>query len=206
MYILWIVFIIAAIVGWYFFQKDNQKISIALKKQALQRSGTVKKVFASYPQLSFYHKEVSILVSAIHGENGPFTSASFHTTIFPDYCNFRIISRSRPTIVMETRLELKKVKTGQPEFDSKFIIRAKEKEFIRSLLTPKIQSELLELGAKHGLEVRFLSKKLSNAKNSIKKFRFGIFIEHLLTENQDYERLIETAIMFYEQMEKLQAK
>ncbi len=203
MNILWVLFAIAAIVGLYFYQKDSKKISAVFKRQALQRTGSIKNVFASYPQLSFRHRDVDIFVSAGDGENGSFTYARFYTTVFPNYCSFRITSRSRLTIVMETRRELKKVKIDRAEFDNKFIIRAKEEEFIRSLLTPEIQIKLLELGKRHGLEVRFLNDKLSKTEDSVEKFRFDIIVEHLLIEDQDYERLIEATIMLYEQMKKL---
>ena len=201
--IFWVLFIVAAIVGWRLIQKDNKTISAILKRQSLQRAGSMKTVMASYPQLSFRHKEADILVSASHGDSGPFTYAQFYTTVFPDSCSFKITSRSMPTLVMETRLELRKVELDQPEFDNKFVIRTKKEEFIRSLLTQNIQKQLLELDAGRGLEVRFLSDASSDAKDSVERHRFDISIERLLTDYHDYERLIEAAILLYEQMKTL---
>ncbi len=206
MYIFWLLLIIAVMVGWYFFTKDNRKISAILREQAQQRNGSIKNVFASYPQLLFSYKEVDLLVSAMHGANGPFTYAQFYLTAFPDSYSFRLISKSMPTKVMETRPELKRVEINNLEFDNKFTMRAAEKEFATALLNREIQDKLLELDSRRGLEVSFLNEKTSDAKGSVKKFIFNISVECLLVKNQDYERLTEAAIMLYEQMKRLAKK
>ena len=107
---------------------------------------------------------------------------------------------------LKSNWELKKVKIDHLEFDNNFIIRGKDEVFIRSLLTPTIQNKLLDLDSGRGLEVRFLKDKSFGSEESAERYRFDLSIERVLTKNQDYDSLIETTIVCFEQMMKLKAR
>ena len=190
----WGVLAVAIVAGLLLFRKDNASISSILKEQAARRNGVVRKVFGSYPVLSFSLGEVEIHVSAMHGQNGPFTYARFQTAGFPKRFCFRITSRSMGTKVMETRLDLKKIAVGQPEFDQKFSVRAIDESCIRSLLSTDIQKQLIELNGGMGIEVRYLDTK------AVPGFRFDLMVKRLATDLETYEELIEATIAFHDRL------
>jgi hypothetical protein len=203
MELLWALFGVAAIAGWYFMHKDSRAMLIALNAQSTKYNGVVNRPFASYPQLAFRRNDTDFVATAIHGHNGPLTFVHGTTDSLTEACCFKITSRSMPTHVMEMSRELRKIKTGWPKFDQAFVTRCKDEAMIGSLLTPEVQELLHNLDGGRGLEVRVLETRSKDANGSQPAYRFDLSVERLLTDEQEYSDLIEAAVIIYAQTKSL---
>lgn len=198
--VLLVILIVMAVAGLYFMVRDSGKIKAAFTKIALKCDGIVRKVFASYPQLEFEYDGEKALVSAIHGANGPFTYLTYRVSHWIGVSEFIIISRAMPTKIMNIRMDLKNHETQDKKFDSKFISRCHDAGAITSMLCPDLRKLLLELNDGKSTEVRFLKER-----DTHDTYRFDLHVERILTEPEEYEKLINTALQILQRLRDLAA-
>jgi hypothetical protein len=209
---IWIVLlIILVLISYWIFQKDKRKVSGILTSLAAERSGSVKHVFGSYPQLSFQYQGTDILVSSMVGGSGSGGASSSHTfahfydSSFPEKLYFKIQSKSMETVVKQS-LDFHRIRINDSSMDKAFFIQAKHEHFIRELLTPEIQRGTMELSDGQGLEARFLTVKFFDGNAWVEKPRFDIRIPKVSTEYREYEQLIALTLLFHEQISMLRKR
>ncbi|MBT8112864.1 MAG: hypothetical protein KJO47_04210 [Gammaproteobacteria bacterium] len=107
-------------------------------------------------------------------ENGAFTYLHFNTNKISEDCAFKIISKSMPIKYLEIDRELKKQTIGIDKIDKKFILRAKQDNYLISLLTSEICDVLEQLDKKYSVEVRYIKDKYAE------EFRFDLHVDQVL--------------------------
>jgi hypothetical protein len=210
MSIFWITLIIIILaVGYVICKKEKRKIDEILKMLALERNGKIKKVFGTYSQLNFEYNNVNVIVSAMSGGGGsgrsyrpPQTFAQFNFFSSPDKFFFRIRGKSTQTVI-EKIFGFVEIQIGEPILDQQFFIQGRDQNFLRNLLNPNIQSKIIELNKGQGMEASFQKVKYFDGREWVEKPRFDVTIYKVSTEHQDYVDLIDTAILFCDQMRKL---
>ena len=199
--IFWYVIFALVLVGLFLYRLESIKINYAFQQLAHQYSGHVQRAIINYPKLSFIHQDSNVQISATPHENGAFTYASFNTNKFSEECIFKITSKSKLPIILETDKSLTKQKIGLEEFEKKFTLRAKSDSYLVALLTTELCDSLLALDQNYGIEARYIKNNYSNSEDD--KFRFDIHIDQLLTSVKKFESLIQITKLFISQMQKI---
>lgn len=200
--------IIFAIICMALMRKIQTKDVQLLKKQAKKRNGTFDKGSNSpldpkYPSISFYHNDIEIEVSKttyIHGGMHGFASTITHIifSLHTHYdCEFIICSK---TLVpsenffkydkkLGESLNFLKINLENSTFDTAFSIQSNNEKFIHDIFTPTLQDRLL--GKKYRQEISFLNGT------------FTLSVEILSFSEEEYDWLIDTAIMFCDRLQQL---
>jgi hypothetical protein len=90
---------------------------------------------------------------------------------------------------------LKDIKTENPIFDEKFVIRGNERDFAINLINSEIQNKFLQLGN----EYYYPMMKITKDKFSLACSNFSTE----LYESTDYDKLIDFAIVILDNLRKL---
>ena len=199
--IFWYVIIALVLVGLFLYKLESIKIFHAFQQLANQYGGYVQRAIINYPKLSFPYQDLNVQISTIPHENGAFTYASFYTNKFSEECIFKITSKSKLPIILETDKSLTKQNIGLEEFEKKFTLRAKYDSYLVALLTTELCDSLLELDQNYSIEARYFKNAYSNSDDD--EFRFDIHIDQVLTSIKEFEDLIQTTKLFIVQMQRI---
>ena len=199
----WLAAIALSLFGLYLFKRDSVSIHNAFRQLAAKYNGTVQRGNINYPHLSFSHQDLTIQISAMPHEDGAFTYVHFNTNEFSEDCVFKIISKSMPIKYLEIDKRLKKQKTGIEEVDNNFNLRASSDDYLVALLNSEICKLLLQIDKKYSLEVRYIKDKYADVQNNKEEFRFDLHVDQVLTKVEEYEQLIQAALLLVKQMDKI---
>jgi hypothetical protein len=208
----WIVLIIAAafFFGWKIQQRKKETVTECLKRQGMKRNGLVKTAFLAYPRLSFCYLDTEILVSAMSGGilgNRSRASKTYATFYLPDFSDdwFDIRNKSKGN-ALDRVLGLKDIQIENPEFDARFTIRASDAVLIRTFLTRDLQERLLQFTPGEELYVQFTKKALFQEGRLVlgeQRPCLSVSIRKILTDEGEFDRLIETALLFHDRLKSL---
>lgn len=205
---LWIVLIIVLVVGSYvLIRRRVGKVREVLEFLALERGGQVRGTFGSYPQLTFQHDGVTLLVSAMPGTSGtaggrhtsPQTFAQLQLPSAPEALFFRIRSRSIQT-AGERLFGLEDVRIGDAAFDDRFVIETRDVDRLRELLSPDLRRRIAELDGRRGVHVSLERVKGFDGTGWSTEPRLDVTIDEVSTQRQDYADLIDTALLLLERI------
>ena len=199
--IFWLVIIALVLVGLFLYRLESIKINHAFQLLANQYGGQVQRAIINYPKLSFTYQDLNVQISATPHENGAFTYASFYTNKFSEKCTFKITSKSKLPIILETDKNLTKQKIGLEEFEKNFVLRANNDSYLVALLTSELCDSLLVLDQHYSIEARYFKNTYSNSEDD--KFRLDIHIDQVLISVKEFENLIQTTKLFISQMKKI---
>ena len=177
------------------------KAGACLERQAVKRHGVVKNNdFGRQPELTFPYDDTIFTVSLHTGTKwiSPGAYATFQTNSFPDE-NFRIASKKFKATISFTR-----VKDFNGDLCGKYEFEGSGSAFIHRVLTAGIQIDLMEY--EPSLEVRFGNHR--SAVHALKPTpgRFYLSSDDFKAEDEDYDRLIETTVKFYERLKVMAAE
>ncbi len=175
----------------------DQAIVDCLGRQAVKRSGALFGRVLTIP-----HMAVEIKVSFVKDDDGADSHAyaTFRTEAFTDQ-KFGIYYWKelflRPALLAGSRLEL-----FEQEFGETYVVSGDDLSFVERVLTPEIRTKLLEL-EKAYLRIHF---GRPHGFPTLSRERGWLTVSSYLNagvQDQDYDRVIETAILFYESLERL---
>ena len=179
--------------------EHDEAVAGCLGRQALKRGGTVSGRVLSVP-----HQNVVIQASYIRGsEEHPsesHTYASFRTEAgagqkFGIYYWKELILR--PALLAGSRLEL-----FEEEFGETYVVSGKDISFVERVLTPEIRAKLLELEEAH-LRIQFGRPHVALRWSRERGWLTVSSYLNAGVSDHDYDRVIETALLFHESLEKL---
>ncbi len=205
----WIILIIAAVffISWKINQKKKETIAECLKRQAIKRNGLVKPSFLAYPRLSFRHLDTDILVSAMSDGILGSRSRSSQTYVsfyLPGSSDNWFDIRNKPMRkVFDRVFGMEDIQIENPEFDVRFTVHASDAMFIQTLLTRELQERILQFS--HGKEpyVQYTMKTLFKDGRLVfgkKQPCLSVSVRKTVTEEEEYDRLIEIALMFHDRL------
>ena len=166
-----------------------------LKVQAEKRGGVIKVGDSRLtPELTFRRDDAIVTVSLHRGGRSvpSVTYVAFQTNSFPDE-NFRIASKKFKAFVSFTR-----VKDFYSDLCGKYEVEGSGSAFVRNVLTAEIQNDLMKY--EQGLEVRFGYHRSAVFTLKPVPGQFYLLSDKFRVENEDYDRLIETTVKFYERL------
>ena len=169
-----------------------------MQKQAMKRNGKVKGTRGA-PNLTIPLKTVDLDLAFMRNDNDllrEHTYARFKTEHFLDK-KIKIQANSADfllkPLVIGTRVE------GLDEkFSEKYIVTGNDGSFVKDLLTEEIRDKLLE----KRVHVKF-GRRTDSSKLSTERGWLTVFIQGLQADDETFDGLIETAILFYERLETL---
>jgi len=176
------------------------KAGACLERQAVKRHGAMKNAdFGRQPELTFRYDDTIFIVSLHKGTKyiSPGAYATFQTNSFPDK-NFRIASKKFKATISFTR-----VKDFYSDLCGKYEVEGSGSAFIRNVLTAEIQIDLMEY--EQSLEVRFGNHRSAVYALKPTPGRFYLLSDDFKAEDEDYDRLIETTVKFYERLKFMAA-
>ncbi|WP_372366667.1 hypothetical protein [Candidatus Uabimicrobium sp. HlEnr_7] len=186
MTIFWVI-VCASFFGLYLFYQENKKIENIFRRLAEKKGGTVTCGFISYPQWSFQHNNIEFFVSALNGDRGPFTYIQFYDDNFNKDHTYRVEGKNVATKLLHLRRKINLTK----DFDCCFHLYSENDLFALRLFNKTLQQKLINMSEKHQLEIDCSQKK---------RFLFLLSIHNILTKEEDFEELINTAIFINERM------
>ena len=186
--------------------KDYSKLSESyhidlLKKQANKRNGTIKPDVGDFikyipipyrAQVIFPHNKVNVNVTTWKGqaEEPPRTAVSINIKLNQ---NIKLVVYFRNTVLLLVRpqyigwiFRVKKIKTDNPIFDKEFVIKTNDETFALNLLNYEMQNRLLELANEKFHPILKITKK-----------EILLIAGSILTEEKEYDKLIDTALLFF---------
>ena len=179
------------LVAYVVIKREVDIVARQLRRQALKRGGSVKMSLVYYPRLTFRDGGVDILVSAFFGtkRSSPSTFAEFTLPGLRQY-GFRIDRPGTPT----GRSPYPAARTGDATFDEAFQVHATDEPFLRRVLTPEVQADLLEYPGQN----QEVSVKVTEAWPGRPEHegRLWVSVKRIAKTEQEYERLIDTTILF----------
>jgi hypothetical protein len=169
-----------------------------MDKQALKRHGTLA-VAGRTPALRIPHKTTTIELGYISNTvdlSREFTYARFRTEHFPDK-KFSMYVNSKDflnkPIAIGTRVEL-----VDERLREKYVVTGNDAAFVNRLLTQEVRDKLLQ----DSLHVKF-GRRIDSSTLSRERGWLTVFILGMNASDELFDRLIETAILFYESLEAL---
>jgi hypothetical protein len=190
------------IVKWLFIgpaeNKFNELARECLDKQALKHHGTLT-VTNGMPALRIPHRTTTIDVAFIRNDDELFreyTYARFRTEHFSDN-KFSMQVNSKDfflkPLAIGTRVELLDEKLRE-----KYVVTGNDATFVNRLLTAELRDKLLQ-DSQH---VKF-GRRIDSSTLSQERGWLTVFILGMNARDELFDRLIETAILFYERLEAL---
>jgi hypothetical protein len=187
-----LVFLVLGVGFSYAIYYDKKKRVKLLENQAIKRNGTLQGgSLCSDPRLFFPHYDVEFTVSYEKMSAGrKYYTDTFIEAQFPLALSFyAIIQKKIRFLTIRYNYPLRQI--GNPDFDNKIMIESKNDEnLIRNLITPEIQNKLLDKDFKGSISIATI----------VRKFRFSYLMP---TNDQGYDWLLDTAIMFYDRLKEL---
>ncbi len=219
-FIIWIIYLFRYKKEWLGFKnlnlKDFSKLSESyhmdlLKIQANKRGGTIKPDVGEYKkyvpvpataQVIFPYNKINVNVTTCKGKGGgdfgepPRTTVSINLQLnqnikfivyFKDMVLFSVMPEYKGWI-----FGVKKVKSNDTILNKEFVIKTNDEYFAFNLLNSEMRKRLLELS----------SDKL-NPILKITKNNLSLTAGSILSEEKEYDKLIETAILFFNRLHAL---
>ncbi|MBI5193071.1 MAG: DUF3137 domain-containing protein [Nitrospirae bacterium] len=197
--ILIIAIVLIIVVSAFVKGRANKGMLQALKRQAVKRGGDVKGgTLLYYPRLSLEFDGVSFIISAMpgggtRGRRGDMTYVDFSVPSLQDQF-FRIMRKSESVqSAIDSLLSVKEIKIGNEEFVRMFKVKGNDEYFISEILFPEIQNDLMKCTNKQ-LDIKF------------EKGRFLLSIDGIATSDQDYDKVIETSVLFLNRLKKYKGR
>ena len=175
------------IVSFAYRRRKNKQLITVLENIALRRNGFVQTRLFGYPVLTFSFHDNTIRIYATPGSRYqlPYTHCVADLTQTYEH-SLTVYNETMASRIGKT-LGMKDIQIGFHSFDDAFMIKGSDEYMTTRLLPIEVQNKLLEL--------RSFRPLLSLAGH-----KFSIRIPKILSIEDDYERLIETALVFLENL------
>ncbi|MFA5073360.1 MAG: DUF3137 domain-containing protein [Nitrospirota bacterium] len=185
--------IVAVGVFWLFFHIKNREQNKLLAEQARRRGGTVNQAFLfRYPRLHVHYKTHTIEIHSEQGDrNTPSTTEAVASLALTTDLAMTITKKhlkytykKAPAIVL-----MQDIPFENQEFDSAFLVKGYKEAVLKKILTPAIQTKLLEY-AERGI-------KLSLSRTSL-----TIVVNRFFSRESDYDRFFELIITILDTLDE----
>jgi len=190
-------------------KEDHLREIDLLEKQALKRNGEFHRSLSlcrSYFTFSYHNMNVNVGTKLVErGQNDyrtdTFVKVKFHLTnklrlslYIKDISFFKSddITTYPSTGVTQYLIGLKKIETGNTDFDKKFIVKGNDEPLIQNLLKYDLQGQLIDLEANYFYPVVNITKK-----------EFILIAQNRLYDEKEYDKLVETALTFLDRLRGL---
>jgi hypothetical protein len=201
-FVLVIIVLLWLVVKWLFIspaEAEFKKVAReVMEKQALKRQGRLT-VAQRMPALTIPYKTTTIDLGYISNDDDlsqEYTYARFRTENSPDkkfsmYVNSKDLF-TKP-LVIGTRVEL-----IDERLREKYVVTGNDARFVNRLLTDAVREKLLQ----KPLHVKF-GRRIDSSTLSRERGWLTVFTQGNRAEDELFDSLIETAILFYERLEAL---
>ena len=197
-----IIVLLWLVVKWLFIrpaEAEFKKVAReTMEKQALKRQGRLT-VAQRMPALSIPYKTTTIDLGYISNDDDlsqEYTYARFRTENFPDK-KFSMYVNSKDfftkPLAIGTRVEL-----VDERLREKYVVTGNDASFVNQLLTDELREKLLQ----KPLHVKF-GRRIDSSTVSRERGWLTVFTQGNRAEDELFDSLIETAILFYERLEAL---
>ena len=201
-FVLVIIVLLWLVVKWLFIspaEAEFKKVAReVMEKQALKRQGRLT-VAQRMPALTIPYKTTTIDLGYISNDDDlsqEYTYARFRTENFPDK-KFSMYVNSKDfftkPLVIGTRVEL-----IDERLREKYVVTGNDARFVNRLLTDAVREKLLQ----KPLHVKF-GRRIDSSTLSRERGWLTVFTQGNRAEDELFDSLIETAILFYERLEAL---
>ena len=93
-------------------------------------------------------------------------------------------------LVKAQKYKMHNIQTGNPSFDNKFVVKGNEESFVLNILKSEIQSKLLEIDYYYPVV-------------ELTKNKFIFTIQSLIFEDEEYDKVIDTALILLDRLRGL---
>jgi len=201
-FVLVIIVLLWLVVKWLFIspaEAEFKKVAReVVEKQALKRQGRLT-VAQRMPALTIPYKTTTIDLGYISNDDDlsqEYTYARFRTENSPDK-KFSMYVNSKDfftkPLVIGTRVEL-----VDERLREKYVVTGNDARFVNRLLTDAVREKLLQ----KPLHVKF-GRRIDSSTLSRERGWLTVFTQGNRAEDELFDSLIETAILFYERLEAL---
>jgi len=201
-FVLVIIVLLWLVVKWLFIspaEAEFKKVAReVVEKQALKRQGRLT-VAQRMPALTIPYKTTTIDLGYISNDDDlsqEYTYARFRTENSPDK-KFSMYVNSKDfftkPLVIGTRVEL-----VDERLREKYVVTGNDARFVSRLLTDAVREKLLQ----KPLHVKF-GRRIDSSTLSRERGWLTVFTQGNRAEDELFDSLIETAILFYERLEAL---
>lgn len=197
-------FAVAAVVGVVVARRRSRTMTAVFARLSAELGGEVKEPFGAYPVLTFPLDSLEATASAISGggHNRPHTFVYFYLPSFPSRSFFVIASSGfRPQTM--GRLRYATIELSDPVFDEAFTVRSRDEALARSLLTESLRGRLMEIRARHVIDVVLGDAPLHEAGDWVERPRLSISIRGVATGYDDYRMLIDALTAFHARLRQI---
>jgi hypothetical protein len=160
-----------------------------LEAQALKRGGTVEKAYANRLLLKFQYHEHPVTVSAHQGSRYEPPETKVHIELPKPTASTVSIHHESLASRIGKAFGSQDIQIGIDEFDSAFMVKADDEQYVRTLLTTTIQNKLLEL-------------QHQRPHILLKGQTLDVSVPRLMKTDEQYDQLIDLAIAFVEQIKE----
>ena len=199
-FVLVIIVLLWLVVKWLFIspaEAEFKKVAReVMEKQALKRQGRLT-VAQRMPALTIPYKTTTIDLGYISNDDDlsqEYTYARFRTENSPDK-KFSMYVNSKDfftkPLVIGTRVEL-----VDERLREKYVVTGNDARFVNRLLTDAVREKLLQ----KPLHVKF-GRRIDSSTLSRERGWLTVFTQGNRAEDELFDSLIETAILFYERLE-----
>jgi hypothetical protein len=204
---LWVLTIGGTVLVWLIFSRlfiapgereFAERTRTCLDKQAQKRNGKVK-VTQGRPTLTVPYKTANIELSLISNNvelYSEYTYARFRTEAFTDK-KFMILLNSKDFFLKPLAIGTR-VEGFDDEFSAKYIVTGNDASFVKSVLAKDVRDKLLQ----ESLHVKF-GRRTDSSQLSRERGWLTVFTQGMKADDEVFDGLIETAILFYERLEAL---
>lgn len=201
----WFAVVMAAVlvVSRYWSRQDMRTVHGRLARQMAQRGGHLRPAgWLTYPQLCLLCDQDGFMVSAMDGgstgehHSPQATFAHIYLAAEPGF-DFTITGKSTQAVI-DGFLGAHALQTGDTDFDDRFVVRGTDPMRIRRLLDRETMDRLLVFDAAFGLFVSLCRTSLyqdGRLVPDVQRPRLLVSMERIAKQDDDYDWLIETALL-----------
>ena len=180
-----VVFFLITIVYVY---RNYSTMKRLFEAQALKRGGTIERIYTTR-HLKFQYHEYPVTVSARQGSRYQPPETKVNIQLHKPAPSTVSISHESFASRIGKAFGSQDIQIGTDEFDSAFMVKADDEQYVRTLVTMTIQNKLLELQHE---KPRILLKGPS----------LDVSVPKLMKTDEQYDQLIDLAIAFVEQIQE----
>lgn len=201
----WFAIVMAALLAasYTWFRQDIRTVHGCLARQTVKRGGRLRPAtWLTYPQLSLPCDPDHFMVSAMPGGSTgdgyrpEATFAHIYLAVEPGF-DFTITGKSTQTVI-DGFLGAQVLRTGDTDFDDRFVVRGTDPPRIRRLLDREMQDRLLAFDAAFGLFISLCRTSLYQDGRliaDVQRPRLLVSMERIAKQDDDYDWLIDTALL-----------